>query len=247
MTHKSHHCQFRAHILNFFSKVAMYACMLTHFSHVQLFVTTLLYPTDRRDRLLCPWDSPGKNTGVGGHALLQGIFLNQKSKPHLVQLQHCRRILSHWGNPKLTYDIMLVSSAQQSDSIFLNILKWFITISLVTICHHRDLLRDYWLYSLYVYSITMVYFITGSLYLLISSLFYISPYPSSSGKHQFVLCVCYSISVLFPVYSYFISEMPHINKTVWHLSFTVCLDSLVIIPSRSIHVVTNDKIIFLNC
>ena len=23
-------------------------------------------------RLLCPWDSPGRNTGVGGHALLQG-------------------------------------------------------------------------------------------------------------------------------------------------------------------------------
>ena len=26
-------------------------------------------------RLLCPWDSPGKNTGVGCHALLQGILL----------------------------------------------------------------------------------------------------------------------------------------------------------------------------
>ena len=26
-------------------------------------------------RLLCPWDSPGKNTGVGCHVLLQGIFL----------------------------------------------------------------------------------------------------------------------------------------------------------------------------
>ena len=25
--------------------------------------------------LLCPWDSPGKNPGVGCHALLQGIFL----------------------------------------------------------------------------------------------------------------------------------------------------------------------------
>ena len=25
-------------------------------------------------RLLCPWESPGKNTGVGCHALLQGIF-----------------------------------------------------------------------------------------------------------------------------------------------------------------------------
>ena len=25
-------------------------------------------------RLLCPWDSPGMNTGVGCHALLQGFF-----------------------------------------------------------------------------------------------------------------------------------------------------------------------------
>ena len=28
-------------------------------------------------RLLCPWDSPGKNTGVGCHAFLQGIFPTQ--------------------------------------------------------------------------------------------------------------------------------------------------------------------------
>ena len=31
--------------------------------------------------LLCPWDSVGKNTGVGCRALLQGIFLTQGSKP----------------------------------------------------------------------------------------------------------------------------------------------------------------------
>ena len=30
-------------------------------------------------RLLCPWDPPGKNTGVGCHAFLQGIFLTQGS------------------------------------------------------------------------------------------------------------------------------------------------------------------------
>ena len=30
-------------------------------------------------RLLCPWDSPGKNTGVGSHSLLQGIFPIQGS------------------------------------------------------------------------------------------------------------------------------------------------------------------------
>ena len=30
-------------------------------------------------RLFCPWDSPGKNTRVGHHALLHGIFLTQGS------------------------------------------------------------------------------------------------------------------------------------------------------------------------
>ena len=32
-------------------------------------------------RLLCPWNSPGKNTGVGRHSLLQGIFPTQESNP----------------------------------------------------------------------------------------------------------------------------------------------------------------------
>ena len=35
-------------------------------------------------RLLCPWDSPGKNTGVGCHFLLQGIFLTQGLDPGLL-------------------------------------------------------------------------------------------------------------------------------------------------------------------
>ena len=38
--------------------------------------------------LLCPWDFPGKNTGVGCHFLLQGIFPTQGSNPHLFHLQH---------------------------------------------------------------------------------------------------------------------------------------------------------------
>ena len=44
-------------------------------------------------RLLCPWDSPGKNTGVGCHFLFQGIFPAQGSNPHLLCLLHCRQIL----------------------------------------------------------------------------------------------------------------------------------------------------------
>ena len=42
-------------------------------------------------RLLCPWDSPGKNTRVGYHALLQGIFLTWGSSPGLL---HCRHTAS---------------------------------------------------------------------------------------------------------------------------------------------------------
>ena len=38
--------------------------------------------------LLCPRDSPGKNTGVLCHALLQRIFLTQGWNPHLLRLLH---------------------------------------------------------------------------------------------------------------------------------------------------------------
>ena len=41
-------------------------------------------------RLLYPWNSPGKNTGVGCHFLLQGILLIQGQNPGLL---HCRQIL----------------------------------------------------------------------------------------------------------------------------------------------------------
>ena len=37
-------------------------------------------------RLLCPWDFPGKNTGVGYHFLLQGIFPTKGSNLHLLCL-----------------------------------------------------------------------------------------------------------------------------------------------------------------
>ena len=54
-------------------------------------------------RLLCPWDSSGKNTGVGCPALLQGIFPTQGSNPGLL---HCRQIfyhLPHQGSPFKLY------------------------------------------------------------------------------------------------------------------------------------------------
>ena len=39
-------------------------------------------------RLLCPWDFPGKNTAVGCHFLLRGIFPSPGSNPYLLHLLH---------------------------------------------------------------------------------------------------------------------------------------------------------------
>ena len=59
---------------------------------------TLCDPTEP-DSLLCPWDSPGKNTGVGRYSLLQGIFLTQGSKLSLLHWQADISSLSPTGNP----------------------------------------------------------------------------------------------------------------------------------------------------
>ena len=62
------------------------ACVLSHSA-----VSDSLWPCGLQPaRLLCPWDSPGNNTGVGCHALLQGIFPTQGLNP---RLPHCWRIL----------------------------------------------------------------------------------------------------------------------------------------------------------
>ena len=69
---------------------------------VALVISSSVWPYGlQQARLLCPWDSPGKNTGEGCHALFQGIFLTQGSNPGL---PHCRQILyhpSHQGSPRI--------------------------------------------------------------------------------------------------------------------------------------------------
>ena len=73
-------------------------CVLSRFSRVWLFMTYGPQPT----RLFSPWDSPVKNTGVGCHALLQGIFLTQGSNLHLL---HCRWILYFWATGEAPYTV----------------------------------------------------------------------------------------------------------------------------------------------
>ena len=61
------------------------------FSHSSHLCLTLLLPHGLQlTRFLCQWNSPGKNTGVGSHSLLQGIFWTQGQNSGLL---HCRHSL----------------------------------------------------------------------------------------------------------------------------------------------------------
>ena len=63
-------------------------------SHVLLFATpcSVAYLAP-----LCPWVFPSKNTGVGCHILLQGIFPTQGMNPGLPHCRQTRYCLSHQG------------------------------------------------------------------------------------------------------------------------------------------------------
>ena len=50
-----------------------------------------------------PWNSPGQNTGVGIHSLLQGIFPTQGSNPGLLRCRKILHQLSHKGGPCLIH------------------------------------------------------------------------------------------------------------------------------------------------
>ena len=58
-------------------------------------------------RLPCPWNSPGKVTGVGCHSFLWGIFLTQTLNPALL---NCRQILYWLSNQEACLKVALVKS-----------------------------------------------------------------------------------------------------------------------------------------
>ena len=61
-----------------------------------------LYPAS----LLCPWNSPDKNTGVGRHCLLQRIFLIQGSNPCFLHCRHILYCLSHQGSSSFLFVVV---------------------------------------------------------------------------------------------------------------------------------------------
>ena len=79
-------------------------CVLVAQSCPPLCVSDSLQLHGRKlSRLLCPRNSPGKNTGVGYHFLLQGIFSTQGSNPGP---PHCRHILHHQSHQESPFIIL---------------------------------------------------------------------------------------------------------------------------------------------
>ena len=73
---------------------------------------TLLQPYGLQPiRLLCPWDSPVKDAGMGCHALLQGIFLTQGSSLRLLCLLHGHQHLL--GSPCLPKGTVITGAEAQ--------------------------------------------------------------------------------------------------------------------------------------
>ena len=83
-----------------------------------------LWPT----RLLCPWDSPGKNTGVGCLALLQGIFWTQGSNQHLL-------CLLHWQVGSLS---LVPPGKPLNSSLPVDLPLWLLTLMSLSGAAHMD-------------------------------------------------------------------------------------------------------------
>ena len=84
---------------------------LSHSCLIAKLCLTLLRPHGLQpSRLRCPCDFPAKNTGVGCHSLLQGIFLTQGSDPCLLHWQADSLPLSHLGSPQPQLSKIIICS-----------------------------------------------------------------------------------------------------------------------------------------
>ena len=108
-------------------------------------------------RLLCPWDSPGKNTGVGCCTLLQGIFLTQGLNSCLLKILYCRWILYHWATgetPSLSH-LTPNTGLWESVIVFLKLRILLVTVQhppspshTHTHTHTKKRILSFWLYFL---------------------------------------------------------------------------------------------------
>ena len=90
------------HLPPYHRKNWMQCCCLVTKSCLTLLQPHQLQPA----RLLYPWNSPGKNTGVGCYYIFQVIFLTQGLNPSLLHWQSDSLPLSHRESPNAVYHLV---------------------------------------------------------------------------------------------------------------------------------------------
>ena len=106
-------------------------------------------------RPLCPWTFSGKNTGVGCHFLLQGIFATQGSNPHLwhnlhqpahsLPLRHLGspissknifKLITHFDNLFFTHNLEVIVHTQLCVYVNLSLL-FYLFLSAFPFCNSK--------------------------------------------------------------------------------------------------------------
>ena len=139
-------------------------------------------------RLLCPWDSPGKNTGVGCHFLLQCMKVKSESEvaqlcPILSDLMDCSLPVSS------THGILQARILEWGAIAFSS--YEMIMICLVTICYHTNILQHCCLVSYAALYIPMTYSLCDYKFVPLNSLHLFHPAPLSSPLWPLPICPLY--------------------------------------------------------
>ena len=128
--------------------IYIYMCcaVLSRFSRVRLFATLWTVAS----RLLCPWGSPGENTGVGCHALLQGSSWPwDRTRVSYISCTG-RRGLDHWATweaCKVFQSLLVVGNKRCSKKIKLInrvVGKWtslLVILSALSCCYRKHSFR----------------------------------------------------------------------------------------------------------
>ena len=194
---------FCIHYSMFTTKSLLLLLLLSHFSRVQLCAT----PQTAAHQASPFWDSPGKNTGVGCHFLLQCMKVKSESDV----AQSC---------PPLHDSMNCNLTCSSVHGIFqARVLEW------VAIAFFDQKLSLH--QSTYCY---LTIFINSTLPLAFFT----------SGNCYSVFCIYVFNFIWFSLSTYFF--IPYMNEITHYLAFSISLISLQIMPSQSIHIVTNSRI-----
>ena len=120
---------------------------------------TLMTPWTVGCWLLCPWDSPGKNTEMSCHFLLQGISPAQGSNPGLL---HCRQILYPLSCLSRSCLFIFIFNSIILGYISEKIWQWFMSEGVLPIFSSRNfIVSSFTFRSLIHFELIFVYGVKG--------------------------------------------------------------------------------------